>query len=121
MLGVPQVRTIIVDPAAAPAPDLVGRDFTATRPDDNLVGASQAGRMTNVSGHGVSVRKAPSSAGRRSGVTGGVFAPTVDPGPGSEWALRFSSILPARSPARWVWRRACGLLVAPCATDRCRR
>ena len=32
------VRTTIVDPAAAPAPDLVGRDFTATRPGRKLVG-----------------------------------------------------------------------------------
>jgi putative transposase len=33
-----RVRTTIVDPAAAPAPDLVGRDFTATRPGHKLVG-----------------------------------------------------------------------------------
>jgi hypothetical protein len=33
-----RVRTTIVDPAAAPAPDLVGRDFTATRPGEKLVG-----------------------------------------------------------------------------------
>jgi putative transposase len=33
-----RVRTTIVDPAAAPAPDLVGRDFTAARPGEKLVG-----------------------------------------------------------------------------------
>jgi putative transposase len=33
-----RVRTTIIDPKAAPAPDLVGRDFTATRPAEKLVG-----------------------------------------------------------------------------------
>jgi transposase InsO family protein len=45
-----RVRTTVADPAAAKAPDLIGRDFTASQVNQRYVGDTRNGRAGSFSG-----------------------------------------------------------------------